>query len=508
MEIAALNTAEGDSFAMSLRRLLTLAAVLAAVTALTQGPCVAAPDPAAGIEPVRDGDFYRNGRFPDAQVQLGRLLFFDKILSGNRNIACATCHHPTLGTTDRQALSLGEGAKGLGKRRRATAEAPLLGRVPRNAQALYFLGAKEFRRLYHDGRVEVDPKENWQSGYWSPAREQLPPGLENVLAVQAMFPLISPIEMAGHKGENPVATAVARDELDGPDGAWDLLAQRLRQIPEYVELFKEAYPEIACAQDITLVHAANAIAAFEAASFRADDSPFDRYLRTRDSEQLGAPARRGMALFYGRADCASCHSGKFQTDQAFHAIAMPQVGPGKNDGWDRSYWRDSGFMARLEDQGRARVTARPEDAYRFRTPSLRNVALTGPWGHAGSYATLEAVVRHHLAPVRALEAYAVAEAALPPLPTVLERTAVGSQLNYRPVNPARLEAYLRRDGWVQQRSELRGAIARANELPGQELTDEEVGDLVAFLEALTDPRSRDQGELVPERVPSGLPVAD
>ena len=143
-----------------------------------------------------------------------------------------------MGTSDALPLSLGEGAQGLGKDRQVLPEEPVLGRVPRNAQALYFLGATQFERLFHDGRVEIDPNQNWQSGFWSPAREQLPDGLDNVLAVQAMFPVTSDMEMAGHKGENPVATAAALDELDGPGGAWELLAQRLRDIPEYVALFQ------------------------------------------------------------------------------------------------------------------------------------------------------------------------------------------------------------------------------------------------------------------------------
>jgi len=468
----------------------------------------AVQDLAAGIEAVWDRDFYRNGQFPEAQLRLGRLLFFDKILSGNKNISCASCHHPTLGSGDDLALSLGEGAIGLGEERRVPPASPILGRVPRNAQALYFVGAREFTRLFHDGRVEVDANKNWPSGFWSPAREQLPVGLDNVLAVQAMFPVTSPVEMAGHKGENPVATAVALDELGGPDGAWALLARRLQAIPDYVTLFQAAYADIEKAEDITFVHAANAIAAFETVAFRADGSPFDRYLRTRDASHLSPASRRGMTLFYGEAGCASCHSGPLQTDQDFHAIAMPQIGPGKNDGWDKSYWMATGFPGRLEDHGRARVTGNPADKFRFRTPTLRNVALTGPWGHAGSYTTLVDVVRHHLDPVAALEAYDLAWAKLPPVEHVVERTAVGSQLVYRPVNPARRADFARRDAWVQQSAALRQAIAAANELQTQSLSDAEVRDLVAFLEALTDPRSRDQSDLIPERVPSGIPVAD
>ena len=187
-------------------------------------PGQSAIDPAAGIEPVTGEDFYDGGHANADQVELGRMLFFDKILSGNRNISCATCHHPTLGTSDGLALPLGEGGEGLGPDRRVTATTPVDGRVPRNSPALYFLGAKEQRRMFHDGRVTVDANQNWESGFWSPAREQLPAGLDNVLAVQAMFPVQSAVEMAGQKGENDIATAAGAESTGrrgrrlGPSG--------------------------------------------------------------------------------------------------------------------------------------------------------------------------------------------------------------------------------------------------------------------------------------------------
>jgi len=491
-----------------LSRLLLCAATAGLMAATPLPHSLAESDILAGLPPVQDSDFYQDARFPESQVQLGRLLFFDKILSGNRNISCASCHHPALGTSDNLPLPLGEGAAGLGRDRRVRPETPVLGRVPRNSQSLFFLGAREYVSLFHDGRVEADPLQTWESGFWSPAREQLPGGLDNVLAAQAMFPVLSEIEMAGHKGENPVATAAANDRLGGPGGAWDLLVGRLRAIPAYVELFKAAYAEVQTADDITFVHAANAIAAFETTAFRPDDSPFDRFLRSRDPEVLAPAARRGMRLFYGEAGCARCHSGKLQTDHKFHAIAMPQIGPGKRDGWDQSYWEATGFPARLQDFGRYRVTRDPRDRYRFRTPSLRNVELTGPWGHDGAYASLEAVVRHHLDPVAALEGYDTAASALPPVDAVIQQSAVGSQLIHRPVNPARLDDFRQRDLWVQRTPHLRRDIAAANELPAVELSDAAVADLLSFLKALTDPRSRNPAGLVPESVPSGLPVED
>ncbi|MGI9418967.1 MAG: cytochrome-c peroxidase [Geminicoccaceae bacterium] len=485
-----------------LKAVLLASVAMLLVAATRQGDRLTMP-PAA---PITDADYYDVGAPNPAKVELGRLLFFDKILSGNRNISCATCHHPTLASGDGLALSIGEGGAGLGEER--FIRDPVLGRVPRNAQPLYNIGAKSYSSLFHDGRVESDPTGAFKSGFWTSAREQLPEGLDNVLAAQAMFPVLSHLEMAGHKGENPIATAAALDHLDGPDGAWALLAKRLRAVPNYVASFKETFSEIDAADDITFVHAANAIAAFETVGFRADRSPYDAYLRTGDASHLPARARRGMTLFYGKAGCSTCHEGKFQTDQRFHAIAMPQIGPGKGHGEDAGYWRASGFHDRLEDEGRYRVSFDPADMFRFRTPSLRNVAKTGPWGHSGAYATLEEVVRHHLDPVAALNAYGPPSSPLNEIGGLIERTGSGSALVFAAVKPERRPAFMERDGWVQGNDTLRSRIAEANDLEPTTLSNGEIIDLLAFLETLTDPGSVDRQDLVPASVPSGLPVAD
>jgi cytochrome c peroxidase len=458
--------------------------------------------------PVTDADYYEDGHFASEKVELGRALFFDKILSGNKNISCATCHHPDLATTDGVALGLGEGAEGLGEDRKtgSTVETSVHARIARNSPALFNLGAEEFERLFLDGRVETDPNGYYEGGFITPAKWKLPSGLENVLAAQAMFPVISPAEMAGQKTENPIADAVSLNNAAGAGGAWQLLAERLQQIPEYVEMFKAAYPEqVKDADDITYVLAANAIAAFEATAFRADDSPFDRYLRG-SSDAMSPKAIRGMELFYGKAGCARCHDGKFQTDQDFHAIAMPQIGPGKSDGKHPDYWRVSGERAFLEDFGRARVTVRPEDEFCFRTPSLRNVELTGPWGHDGAFDSLEDVVRHHLDPIASLDSYEADADALPDMGKVVELNANGARWSQNYLNDVRLEGFLMRDTWVQYNDDLRGRIAAANELAPLALTDAEVEALVAFLKSLTDSSSRDLLDITPKRVPSGLPV--
>ncbi len=136
--------------------------VLAATLVST---AMAAPDPVETLIPAQASDFYDAARPSDAKVALGRALFFDKVLSGNRNISCATCHHPDRASSDGLSLPLGEGAVGLGPKRRAGSAVPVFGRVPRNSQALFNLGATEFVFMFHDGRVAEDPHDNWGNRY-------------------------------------------------------------------------------------------------------------------------------------------------------------------------------------------------------------------------------------------------------------------------------------------------------------------------------------------------------
>jgi cytochrome c peroxidase len=420
-------------------------------------------------DPVQDSDYHDSGNPSLAKVELGKLLFFDKILSGNRNISCATCHHSLTDTGDGLSLGVGEGGRGLGVARdTGTNNDSIRERVPRNAPHVFNLGAREFTRMFHDGRVEVDASQ--PSGFRSPAGDDLPSDLDNALAAQAMFPVTSATEMAGQEGENLIANAAANGNLRR---VWSLLAARLQANSIYVDLFTMVYNDVDEASDISYVHAANAIAAFEAMAWRSDNSPFDQFLRG-DNGALSPNAKRGMGLFYGRAGCASCHSGKFFTDHDFHAVAMPQIGPGKGDG-------DSG----LEDFGRERVTGSPAHRYQFRTLSLRNVALTGPWGHDGAYNNMREMVKHQLQPVESLRSYDRDQAVLP----------FRADLNA-------IDFQLLDDATVMN------AIAAANELGPRDLSETDIDRLMDFLWALTDPISTDLRHTVPEAVPSGLPLAD
>lgn len=432
---------------------------------------IAAPVVAAELPRAPgDADYYDGGRAPVEKIDLGRNLFFDKALSGNRNISCATCHHPATHTGDALSLSIGEGGRGQGiARNTGVFPNAVSERVSRNAQALFNLGAREFRRMFHDGRVEQSAGSG--SGILSPAGAELPAGLDNVLAAQAMFPVASTTEMAGQYGENSIGTAAALGDFTS---VWRALATRLRDPGNgYVELFRKAFPDIATPDGITFVHAANAIAAFTAQVWRADGSPFHRFLRG-EKRALDAGQVRGMDLFFGKARCSSCHAGPFLTDHAFHSIGVPQIGPGKGNGFDGR-----------EDFGRARVTGAPRHRYRFRTPSLINVALTGPWGHNGAFGTLDAVVRRHLDAGRAPAKFDRAQLVLVSRPDldVLDFIAFDDPLRRR-------------------------AVADSVDVTPVALTEPEIQNLLAFLDGLTDPASVDLAADVPRTVPSGLPVSD
>lgn len=195
---------------------------------------------------------------------------------------------------------------------------------------------------------------------------------------------------------------------------WQGLMAKLLAVPAYQELFQAAYPGVPL-NELNFGHAANALAAYQMDTFTFLDSPWDRYLQG-DTTAVSPEALAGAELFYGQAGCADCHSGALLSDLQFHNIGVPQIGPGK--GSEEPY-----------DFGRARETGDDSDLFAFRTPPLRNVAITGPWMHNGAYATLEAAVRHHLNARAAVANYDFGQ--LPPL-------VLAEDSGRRPYTPPRL----------------------------------------------------------------------
>ena len=394
-----------------------------------------------------------------ALVGLGQALMFDRILSGNRDIACATCHHPSTHLADGLSLSIGTGGTGLGSLRTL---GPGRQFVPRSAPSLLNVGLGLFY-VFWDGRIR-----GFGSGpFETPAGFALPPGLPNILAAQAMFPVLNRREMRGEPGDRDVfgnPNELAQFGDSQLVEIWQAVMRRLLAIPDYQAMFSAAFPGIPAGQ-LGFQHAATAIAAFEMQAFTKTGSPLDRYL-ARDDAALTTQAKRGALLFFGKAQCSNCHNSPLLGGFSFANAGVPQLGPGTGRGAPL----DFGFGDVID-----------QEFYRFafRAPPLRNVELTAPYTHDGAYATLEAVVRHYNDVPLALRGYDVSQ-----LAPALRGTYHGDD--------ATINAVL---------STLDG---RLNAPLG--LSDDEMRDVVTFLKSLTDPAARDLSALIPARVPSGLPV--
>ena len=411
---------------------------------------------------------------PAAKVKLGQYLFFDKELSGNRDTSCATCHQPLADTVDHLSLPIGTGGTGVAPSRHLGPLKPL---VARNTPALFNLGQPEWRTMFWDARVEMNDAGEIIART-SQRAVDLPPGLESVVAAQALFPPSARAEMRGFKGD-PMRNSPGDVDIFGRENEiakfqdndipaiWNGLWRRITAIPEYVELLQQAYPHTPI-DAMGPQHLVNAIAAFQIDAYTFTQSPWDKYLAG-DKNALSPAAKQGALLFFGRARCSVCHSGPLFTDQQMHNIAAPQIGPGKQPAIEH------------RDYGRSLITRQDADIFGFRTPSLRNVTLTGPYMHNGAYDNLEAVIRHHMNPASALANYDVMH--LPP--AVRQRTWISEGVN---------------QAMLQRLDPLLAAPAA--------LSDAEIEQLLAFLDALADPAAKDLTQTIPDRVPSGLPVSD
>lgn len=396
-----------------------------------------------------------------ALVALGRALFFDKELSGNRDISCATCHHPSTALGDGLSLPIGTGGKGHGP---ARTPAPGRERVPRNAPSLLNSGLGTVY-MFWDGRLlGAGP-----NGFGNDTGIDLPPGVSDPLVAQAMLPVLDRLEMRGEPGDVDVfgrPNELAEIGDDEPEAVWEAIMQRLMAIPEYVSLFAAAFPGRSPIS-FRFYDAARALAAFQMETFTKARAPFDRFIEG-DDGALTAEQKRGAALFFGRAQCGSCHGGPLLGGQGFANVGVPQIGPG-------------GRREPPLDLGRAEIVDHDHLRFVFRIPPLRNVELTAPYMHNGAYPTLEAVVEHYSDVLVAATSYDTSQ--IDP--------ALRHMAHLDDVTVDRVLTNL--DPRLRQRLNF---------------TDEEKRDLVAFLKSLTDPAARDLSALVPAAVPSGLPVQD
>jgi len=380
---------------------------------------------------------------------LGRKLFFSKSLGGDRDSACVTCHHPMLGGGDGLALSIGVGAndRDLLGPGRTHPDGDLT--VPRNASTTFNIAVWQ-KGLFWDSRVEnLDG-----GGIRTPDSEHGTADAEageSITAAQARFPVTSPDEMRGFEFVRDGTNAEVRTALEArltEDGRW---------APEFEAAFGSS--------EISYSPIAAAIAAYQESQVFTD-TPWSAYVQG-DNDAIGESAKRGALLFFrgvedGGANCATCHAGDFFTDEGFHSICAPQIGRGKGDGFKGT-----------NDFGRARETSNRNDRFSFRTPTLLNVSATGPYLHSGAYDDLADVVRHHLDPQAAIERFD--PSSVPQAASEDFERNTQEMLDFLEVSGRGIEFF---------RAPL-------------EHTEQQVEDLVAFLEALTDPCVLDRECLAP-----------
>jgi len=280
-----------------------------------------------------------------AKLQLGRKLFFDRRLSLNGTMSCAMCHVPEQGFANNE-LTLAVGLEGRS--------------VRRNAPTIY--NVAYFERLFHDGR-------------------------EDRLEQQVWLPLLAHNEMA-----NPSPGEVIR---------------KLGDLSDYVGLFEAAFD----GRKASMETVGAAIATYERALV-SGGSAFDRWHYGGQKDALSAGAQRGFNVFTGKGQCSSCHligkTSALFTDNGLHNTGV---------GWyaamapEANYQRvqlapgvfkmvNTDIIAKVSepvegDIGLYEITLNPADRWRYKTPSLRNIALTAPYMHNGSLQTLADVVEYY-----------------------------------------------------------------------------------------------------------------
>ena len=404
----------------------------------------------------------RLGRRIDNQLaDLGRLAFHDSLLGLNDDNSCSGCHSAPLGFGDSQSIAIGVANNNIVGPDRAG---------PRNQRRTpLILNNVFYPALMWNSRfnsISGDPFDN-SAGFQFPLPEGLSlSSLSHLLVAQAFIPTTEKPEMTGFHPSVPGTN----------DGIRAAVVERLNANAEYRKLFGKTFPEVKAGEPITYEMLARAIAEFEFTLVFAD-APIDKFARGQKNA-MTEDEKRGAVLFFGRANCVSCHAVAGQSNEMFsdfrqHVAGIPQIapafgnvtfdGPGAN-----------------EDFGLEQVTGNPNDRYAFRSSPLRNLALQPTFFHNGSFTRLEDALRYHL-------------------------DAIGSAPSYNPV-AAGLDVDLH--GPMGPMAPVLARIDPALATPIT-LTNDEFRELVVFLRnGLLDPKANahDLRKLIPARVPSGRAV--
>lgn len=267
----------------------------------------------------------------EAKVELGRRLFYDKRLSENGTQSCASCHEQRRAFTDGLASAVGS------------------------------TGEHHRRGSMSLANVAFNSTQTWASS------------VTRTLEAQALLPLF---------GETPVELGMAGKEAE--------LARRLLDDAQYPAMFRRAFSSEA--EPISVANVTRAIAAFQR-TLISGNSPYDRWVYGGDESAVSDAAKRGRDLFFSeRLDCFHCHGGFNFADSVQHdGTPLPEVQFHNT----ALYNVDGEGAYPVADQGLMELTGRREDMGRFRAPTLRNIAVTAPYMHDGSIATLDGVLSHY-----------------------------------------------------------------------------------------------------------------
>lgn len=266
---------------------------------------------------------------------LGKLLFYDPILSGGKDIACASCHHPATGYAEFLDLSIGSNGQGLGSKR-AFKEPNDIPQMKRNSPTI-------LNTAYNGIQGKDDYLPENAPMFWDDRVKSL--------EKQALEPIKTLEEMKGiHFSKSQILTEVAG---------------RLQSIPEYRSLFAEAFGVDA---PIDSIHIGMAIASFER-TLVANNSRFDQYMAG-DVNAISHSEKEGLELFKS-VGCINCHNGPMFSDYKLHVLGVPEN--------NKVPEPDSGF----------------EESFAFRTATLRNLRFTAPYMHNGVFQNLRQVLEFY-----------------------------------------------------------------------------------------------------------------
>lgn len=266
------------------------------------------------------------------KAELGKLLYFDPKLSGDASLGCADCHNPKEGWGTAESICRG------------------------------YPGAVHWRNCHTTVNTGYLNKLFWQG---------------NALSLEKQAP------------------SAAKGGISG-NGEADVMEQRLRQTPYYVEAFKEVFGT----ERPVLADAWFAIATFERAMLSQKDTPLDRYLQG-DASALSAKAVRGFEVFNGKGNCIECHNGPMLGDEKYYNLGVPRPVEWEESGMNEITYRfelyakgshEKYYRDFKEDMGLYFTTKNPKDMGKFRTQPLRYLLYTTPYMHAGQFFTLEEVI--------------------------------------------------------------------------------------------------------------------